>query len=159
MFKRSLDHYSSHVVLKCASQVSPYNLVQVILAILFLLLLLYSPQVHIEAGLFLLLEGTLGGCTWQPHFPLCWSLFWYLWTNKSLLWLSTGKSTNSRLVHPPKSFLNFFNFRIKFKKRQNMPLSSDGAWHKKSSYPAHKLNLVNKGEHIKCISAPWEIWE
>lgn len=60
---------------------------------------LSSPRVHWGAGLFLHLEGTLGGCTWQPHSLPCWSLSWYLWTSRSLLWLSTGKSTNSRLVH------------------------------------------------------------
>lgn len=57
-----------------------------------------SPQVHWEAGLLLLLEGTLGGCTWQPHSPPCWSPFWYLWTSRSLPLLWTGRSTNSRSV-------------------------------------------------------------
>lgn len=66
---------------------------------LLFIFLLSSPRVHWGAGLFPLLEGTPGGCTWRLHYPLCWSPFWYLWTSRSLPWLSTGKSTNSRLVY------------------------------------------------------------
>ena len=72
----------------------------------------FSPQVQRGAGLFLLLEETPGGCTWQLRSPLCWSPFWYSWISRSPRWSSTGRSTNSRLVQPPQSFIHWKHYWI-----------------------------------------------
>ncbi len=67
----------------------------------------FSQRVLNVAGLCPRLEETPGGFIWRHLFLPCWSPFWSSWTNRLLLWSSTGRSTSLRFIRNQTLFLSF----------------------------------------------------